>query len=201
MFFFVSGSVDVPSVMTVSLRQASNLQGSIREVLAGFDFSGSRNLSIYSDDVEGDVTRHEQTLLESVEKHRRLSAALFSIRKAVAAMNAQAGVDDLLADIAAVGSTIEVLKQVTSSDARERTELLKSRIERRRETSQTVFIQDSLQVAVVSSETLLEFEKELQLLRRRKQSLQDRLGEKNVTSKITLDPTVVATLKEFGIVE
>lgn len=201
MFLFVSGSVDVPSVMTVSLRQASNLQGSIREVLAGVDLSGTRKLSIYSDDVEGDVTRHEQTLLESVEKHRRLSAALFSIRKAVAAKNAEAGVDDLLADIAAVGSTMEVLKQVTSSAPRERTELLKSRIERRRETSQTVYIEDSLQVSVVSSETLLEFEKELQSLRRRKQSLQDQLGEKNVTTKIELGPMVVATLKEFGIVE
>lgn len=186
----------------ISLKQAASLQTLIRQAMALLDLGVIKSVSIHEPSpmlaIEGLRARFERAL----QRRDGLQRALYAIRKAVGQANAQAGVDDLLADIAQLSADLDFITAFVQSQPLESEDILLGRIERRKAPTQGYGADsssDAIFASLLSADQIEAFRRQSVELRRRRQQLQDRVGELNVTTKISIDADHVATLKEEGI--
>lgn len=186
----------------ISLKRASALQAMIRQAIALLDLSSTRDLSIYEGAPSSVIQGFRADFERALARRAALQSALYELRKEVGRANARVGVDDLLADIAQLGAELDFVNGFVLASPSDSEEVLVGRMTQAKAPNQGYLgasRESSISVSLLSAEQIEAFRKQTLDLRRRRQQLQDRVGELNVSTKITPSASCLATLREEGI--
>jgi hypothetical protein len=187
--------------MNITLRKANAVQLSINEMIKGLTFGTSVQLNEYED-----ATAQIVAVRDVFETHRatrtKLVGALYEIRKAVAVANADAGINDMLAEVAMLEKEIQFYNTFATKTARLSDAVIAGKIEKIKHTSEESRLYgryDTVETGVFTKEEIEDFKRTVADLKRQKQKLQDTLLELNVRTEIQLDEETVRFLERADI--
>jgi hypothetical protein len=188
----------------MNLRKASALQLAIREQIAAADLKTITTIGRYDSPIE--LTQKAlMKFSEELQKTRALLTVLYGIRKKLANASEAAGVSDLLAEMAHLDKTIELLKPLSELKdfARTNEMLEEARTDLRKETTQEAHYpynkRESFTVSVIPEAWTTEYKKEIAELRKKKQALSEQLLNANVKNEIKVSEEEEALLKRYDI--
>ncbi len=188
--------------MKITLRKASALQNSINDTLKGIDVTTTVTVDEFQDpNTVIAVKRAEVNLL--VVRKASLLDVLYTIRKDVAAANSLAGITDLLAEVAQLEKRIQLQGLLAGATAKLEPAVLEGRLARLREGGSEARLyrhSNGVDTGVFNEEEIAAAKAELADLKKRKQSLQDRLLELNVSTSVELSEKSVIVLQQEGLV-
>lgn len=187
--------------MNITLRKANSVQLAINEAVKGLSFETSVRLNEFED--------HNNQIKEvrsTFDAHRatrtRLVGALYEIRKAVSGANAEAGIDNMLADVAMLEKEIQFYNTFATKAARLSDAVLAGKLEKIKNSSEESGLYgrgDTVDTGIFEKSEIEEFKRTVADLKRQKQKLQDVLLEVNVQTEITLDDDTARFLESAGI--
>lgn len=188
--------------MKITLRKASALQNAVNETLKGLEVTTTVTVDEFQN--AASVIEQQRTVsAQTVVRKAALLDVLYAVRKSVAAANANAGISDLLADVALLEKRIQLQSQLANASAQLEDAVLGGRLARLRESTGEARLYRSsngVDTGVFDAETIQGHKAQLADLKKSKQALQDRLLELNVQTTIELDTKSVAVLTEEGLV-
>ena len=187
--------------MKITLRKANAVQLSINEMIKGLSFDSSVQLNEFEPaTVQIDAVRN------TFETHRatraKLVGALYEIRKAVAGANADASINDMLAEVAMLEKEIQFNNTYATKSPRLSDAVIKGKLEKIKNTSEESRLYgryDTIDTGIFTKEEVEEFKRTVADLKRQKQKLQDTLLELNVQTEIELDEETVRFLERADI--
>ncbi|MFG6080435.1 hypothetical protein ACEUZ9_000993 [Paracoccus litorisediminis] len=187
--------------MQITLLRAARLQAAIHETLKGLKISPRAEFSIFAD-FDTEVEAEKNKLVAAIEKHSKLTAALFEVRRLTARANIEAGVSGLLADQAENDMRIELLsalaavKPFEGADiSRKRADRLATQPHQASPYGRDVGPKETLDIGLLDAEAIEAYGVELLEAKKVKVDLKDRLTEKNAGTTITLGPETAGLLK------
>jgi hypothetical protein len=191
--------------MKLTLRKANAIQITLVDTIEKLDFKHTVSLTEfeYPQLVITDAVEHWQTMSE---QRALLLDALYEIRKMVAKANAgNAGVSDILADIARTDKDIRFYSIVERADPRVPHEVLIGKLgkikEQTGESRGTYSSRaDTVSTTIFGKTDIDVLKTLLQVARKEKVRLQDALLEANIRNEIELSDETSAVLWEEGIV-
>lgn len=193
--------------MDISLRKAAALQLSIGEALKELPLDTSLTVSIYDQDPEAKISAKATTWASAMTRRAGLLDALYGVRVRMGAANQSAGVNDRLAELARLERDVQLYTQLARQEPREAPEILSARTERlrTREPAPTARFggsepQETVEAGIFGQGDIDGFRSELRRLTRRRQTLKDELLELNASTRIGLDPAIVATLEKEELI-
>lgn len=185
--------------MKLSLRKANALQVLIQE---GIDerFVGIATINKF-EDPSSVIEAAGKELILTIGKKFDLIDVLFSIRKKVGKAGADAGIADLLTDLALNEKQSAFFKQLASTTQfAVPVEQVQSALEElRKDTTQSGYRRESISVGLLNKETVDKYKSAINKLRKQKQDISDKLLHLNVSTEIELDATEVQVLKQYEI--
>ena len=186
--------------MKISLRKANALQGLINEQIAE-KFDATVTVSKY-DDVEKAIEAANLNLSNTIVKKEHLITVLFSLRKKVGQASAQAGIADLLTELALNEKLTAFGKQLAATSAfalpvTQIKQILKDASEQKDAYGRT---KDAVTTNLLTKQAVDRYKSSVSTLRKQKQALSDKLLHLNVSTEITLDETEVSVLKAYDII-
>lgn len=188
--------------MKITLRKASALQNAINETLKGLEVITTVTVDEFQTPNSVIAVARAEANKVFVRKTALLDV-LYAVRKDVAAANAGAGITDLLAEVAQLEKRIQLQGQLANATAQLEGTVLDGRLARLREsTSETRLYRSSngVETGVFTSDEIASAKAELADLKKRKQALQDRLLELNVSTSVELSEKSVIVLQQEGLV-
>jgi len=191
--------------MKLSLRKANALQQVIQEGI-NEAFVGEVTISKF-DNGNALISEATDKLTTTIDKKFNLIEVLFAIRKKVALKNSEVGVDALLTDLAENERKTAFIKQLASTKvfAPQKDVLEKALADLQKEESPaTTNIYGrpqsrSLSVSLLDKKTVEGYTKSVNLLRKEKTAISDKLLHLNVSSEIELDAKEIEVLKKYDI--
>ena len=185
--------------MNITLRKANAIQLSINEMIKGLTFEKSVSINEYEN-----YSKQLDAVRDVFNTHRatrtKLVAALYAIRKAVSAANADAGINDMLADVAMMEKEIQFHNQFATTPARLSDKVIEGKITKIKESTEDRYYRDQeVNTTIFTQEEVEEFKRTVADLKRQKQKLQDTLLELNVQTEIELDEETVRFLERADI--
>lgn len=187
--------------MKISLRKAAALQNSINEVIKNIAVKSTVQVSEFKDP-EAVIAQARDTVMNNIKRKVNLLQAMYAIRKSVGAANA-ATIDDLLADVAQIEKEIQLYEPLATAEQREDSAVLAGKLDKIRNRpadSRPVYgYSDEVATSVLSDAELEYFRTSLAILKKKKQTLQDKILEANVRTEIELDTETVDLLREEHI--
>ncbi len=189
--------------MEISLRKAAALQLALSEALKQLRLGTTLTLSIYEEAPEARIAAEADAWRATLTRREALLDALYAIRTRVGAANQTAGVDDRLAELARLEKDAQLYGTLAQAEPREAPEILKARTDRLRTREAAPVgrfggvqeMPETVQVGLFGADRIEAFRSELRRISRRRQTLKDELMELNAATRISLDPTTVATLR------
>ena len=185
--------------MKITLRKANAVQLSINEMIKGLSFDSSVQLNEFEP-----ATAQIDAVRNTFETHRatraKLVGALYEIRKAVASANADAGVNDMLAEVAMLEKEIQFNNIYATKSPRLSDAVIEGKLSKLKEAKEDRFYgRDSIDTGIFTAEEVNDFKRTVADLKRQKQKLQDTLLELNVQTEITLDDETATFLERADI--
>lgn len=187
--------------MNITLRKANAVQLSINEMIKGLTFETSVKLNEFED-----ATAQIDAVRDVFDTHRatrtKLVDALYEIRKAVAVANADAGINDMLAEVAQLEKEIQFYNTFATKTARLSDAVIEGKMEKIKnmgEESRLYGRYDTVDTSIFTKEEIEDFKRTVADLKRQKQKLQDTLLELNVRTEIELDEETVRFLERADI--
>ena len=187
--------------MNITLRKANAVQLAINEMVKGLTFETSVSLNEFED-----ATAQIDAVRNTFETHRatraKLVGALYEIRKAVAVANADAGINDMLAEVAMLEKEIQFNNIYATKSPRLSDAVIVGKMEKIKNTSEESRLYgryDTIDTGIFTKEEIAEFKSTVADLKRQKQKLQDTLLELNVQTEIELDEETVRFLERADI--
>jgi hypothetical protein len=184
--------------MEITLRKASALQNSINEAVKSIELKHSVRINEFQDAV-AEVERAAAEFKTNVARRVALSDVLYKVRKAVGRANANAGVNEKLAELAQLEKDIQFFSGLASHEVAENASVLEGKLNkirnRKDERSSLYGITDEVSTSVLSREDLDLFRSKVAELKKKKQKLQDELLEVNVRTTVLLDAQSVDVLQ------
>lgn len=187
--------------MNITLRKANAVQLAINEAVKGLSFETSVRLNEFED--HNDQINEVRSTFDAHRATRtKLVSALYEIRKAVSGANAEAGIDNMLADVAMLEKEIQFYNTFATKAARLSDAVLAGKLEKIKNSSEESRLYgryDTVETTVFTKEEIEEFKRVVADLKRQKQKLQDTLLELNVQTEIQLDEETARFLERADI--
>ena len=187
--------------MKITLRKANAVQLSINEMVKGLTFDTSVQVNEFED-----AAAQINAVRDTFDTHRatrtKLVGALYEIRKAVAVANADAGINDMLAEVAMLEKEIQFFNTFATKTARLSDAVIAGKMEKikgMKEENRLYGRYDTVDTGIFTKEEIEEFKRTVADLKRQKQKLQDTLLELNVQTEIQLDKETARFLERADI--
>lgn len=189
--------------MKLTLRKANALQLLINEQIASTSISTQVSISKYDDPVLA-VIHAGEIFLASLAMTRALLEVLYSIRKKVADASHRAGISTILSEVAHIDKLTGVLEPLASLSSFAPTEgvLREAHADLKKEVPLNSYgsRRDALQTGAIPQAWIPVYVKEVSDLRKKKQSLSDKLLELNIKNEIELSEAEEETLKKYDLI-
>lgn len=184
--------------MNITLRKANAVQNSINEMIKGLSFDTSVRINEFED--HNEQINAVRTVFDTHRATRtKLVGALYEIRKAVAVANAEAGINDMLAEVAMLEKEIQFNNTFATQQARLSDAVIAGKIEKIKAAKEDYYRRDDVNTTIFTKEEVEEYKRTVADLKRQKQKLQDVLLELNVQTEITLDDETATFLERADI--
>jgi len=187
--------------MNITLRKANAVQLSINEMVKGLSFDTSVSLNEF-EDAKAQIAAVRDTFDTHRATRTKLVGALYEIRKAVARANADAGINDMLAEVAQLEKEIQFYNTFAIKTARLSDAVIAGKMDKIKNSSEDSRIYgrgDTVETGIFTKEEVEEFKRTVADLKRQKQKLQDTLLELNVQTEIQLDEETARFLERADI--
>lgn len=188
--------------MNVTLRKASALQNAINETLKGLEVTTTATVDEFQD-AGAVIAAKRDEVTKTVVRKSALLDVLYAVRKSVAAANATAGITDLLAEVAQLEKRIQLQNALASASVQLEAAVLDGRLNRLREQAGEARLYrhtSGVETGVFTQAEVTDAKSELAELKKRKQALQDRLLELNVSTTVALSDKSVVVLQQEGLI-
>ena len=186
--------------MKVSLRKANAVQAAINEMVKGLDLSTTVTLNEF-EEVQEQIDAVRNRFWTHAATRNKLVGALYEIRRKVAVANAESGINDMLADVAALEKQIGYNNQLASKGAQTAMRVLNGQVKKNAEAKDEGFGYSRRDVvtSIFTEEEVEDFRRSAANAKREKQRLQDQLLELNVQTEIELDEETSRFLERADI--
>ena len=186
--------------MKLTLRKANALQAAINEMVKGLDLSTTVTLNEF-EEVQDQIDAVRNRFFTHNATRTKLVSALYEIRRKVAVANAEAGINDMLADVAALEKQIGYNNQLASKGAQTAMRVLNGQVKKNAEAKDEGFGYSRRDVvtSIFTEEEVEDFRRSAANAKREKQRLQDQLLELNVQTEIELDEETARFLEKADI--
>jgi len=186
--------------MQITLRKANAIQIAINEALKGLEFADAITINEFQD-AEDEIDAAVGKFGKNLARRNDLLTALYEIRAAVSAANNTAGIDALLASVAKLEKDITFYSAYAKSQVRTDMAVINGKLGRLRTTdeSRRGWNGDNVATTIFDQVALDNFRNLVAAAKKQKQSLQDKLLELNVSTKIDLSENAVSTLEAENI--
>lgn len=190
--------------MKLTLRKANAIQTAINDALKGIETVTTIRVNEFQD-AEREIRHASEKLMANFARKEKLNSALYEIRKSVGRANAQAGVDDKLADIAHLEKSIQLYSGFVTQQVREPVAVLAGKLDKirnRKEDSRVSLYgrEDDVQTSVMTEEDIQSFKVLVAKAKKSKQKLQDEVLELNVRTEIEVSAEAEKTLQAEGLI-
>lgn len=187
--------------MNITLRKANAVQLAINEMIKGLTFETSVQLNEF-EDPSAQIAAVRDTFDTHFATRTKLVGALYEIRKAVARANADAGINDMLAEVAMLEKELQFNNTFASKTARLSDAVIAGKMEKikgMKEESRLYGRYDTVDTGIFRKDEIEVFKSNVADLKRQKQKLQDALLELNVQTEIELDEETARFLERADI--
>jgi len=189
--------------MKLTLRKANALQLLINESISATSISTQVSVGKYDDPIAA-VIHAGEIFLASFAKNETLLSVLYSIRQKVADAGHAAGISKILSEIAHIDKLSAILKPLaaTSSFAPTEEVLREAHADLKKEQPANAYgsRRDAFTTGAIPQGWIPGFVKQVSDLRKKKQSLSDKLLELNIKHEIELSASEEETLKKYDII-
>jgi hypothetical protein len=186
--------------MKLTLRKANAVQAAINEMIKSLDLSTSVTLNEF-EGVEEQIQTVRDRFWTHTATRNKLVMALYEIRTKVAQANAEAGINDMLANVAYLEKEIGFYNMLASKGAQTALRVLNGQIKKLSEVKEDGYGYSRRDVvtSIFSEEEVEDFRRRVADSKRQKQSLQDTLLELNVQTEIELEEGTASFLQKADI--
>lgn len=188
--------------MKISLRKANAVQTSVQEHIKSFASTVSISINEFQNP-ENELIAARQTLADNHARRVALNTVLYRIRAQVGRANLESGVSDLLCEAAAVDKEIGYLKALADSKPTESLDVVKGKIRKIAEAEKSARMygySDTVDTGVLLPEQIEAYKAQIGTLKKRKQSINDKVLELNVRTEIELDQDTINVLTKESLV-
>lgn len=188
--------------MKLTLRKANALQNAIQDHLKTIEVKTSVSVNEFQAP-ESEMTRALNSVMANDQRRVGLTEALYKIRALVGKQNVYVGVSDQLARAAYVDKRIGQLKALSESNVAENLDVVKGKLDKiRNDKSERSFYgrNETVDTSVFTAEHIDAFKAEMRVLKKEKQSINDKVLELNIRTEIELDADTVSLLQSEGLV-
>lgn len=189
--------------MKINLRKANALQNAIQDAINSINFEVELEVNEFQD-AEGQIAAAKEAWRQKCVRRSSLLDAFYAIRSRVGHANVEAGISDVLADVARLEKDIALLGRLASEPARVAPEVLAGKLEKirnRSEDNSMYSMRDrKIDTTFFDESDIQSFKSSLAKNKKSKQALQDQLLELNVATMIELDEVTVDTLTQEELV-
>lgn len=193
-------------MQNINLRKANAIQSEIRKAISSSGVKETLSVTEFTLSIADALAKAKDDFDVDVTRKVALNTALFNIRKSVAQANANNGISDILADVELIDATMAVYSNVATKEVAKSFDEIHARVEKFKtvtnETVRSSIYRDrynSVETSVVEQGTIDVAKAKVKELKRQKQTLQDKLLEKNVTTFISISDVDEMVLKLEGI--
>lgn len=187
--------------MRITLRKANALQAAIVEAVAGLELATDVAINEFEkptakiEEAKSKFTTHMAT-------RSKLMGVQYEIRRSVARANAEAGINDLLADVAMVEKDIGVYTRLAKVRPALDNDVIVGKLGKIKGRAEDQFYgrEEHVQTSIFTEAEVEEFKTTLAALKKQKVSLQDSLLELNVQTEIELSDEAEKLLARAGII-
>ena len=186
--------------MNITLRKANAVQNSINEMIKGLAFDTSVRINEFEDHNE-QISAVRDVFNTHRATRTKLVGALYEIRKAVAVANADAGINDMLAEVAMLEKEIQFNNTFATQQARLSDAVIAGKIDKIKnsENDRYAYMSGDVTTSIFTKEEVEDYKRTVADLKRQKQKLQDTLLELNVQTEIELDEETARFLERADI--
>ena len=189
--------------MKITLRKANALQLLLNEKIAAINLPVVVSVSRYDDPCLL-VISAAASLREAVSKKKNLLGVLYSIRQASASANHRSGISDILSEVAHIDKLSAALKPLAENVQFAPTEevLREAHADLKKEVAPVGYgsRRDAFNTGFMPQKWAQSYIEEVSELRKRKQSLSDRLLELNINNEIELSDEEEQVLKAYDLI-
>lgn len=180
--------------MQVSLRKANAIQVAINEALKALEFKTEIGINEFQKPEEV-IASANKAFFENVARRTNLLKALYEVRKATSAANANDGIDNRLADLAFLEKEVQFYSTNAKTQERLAAEVIAGKLEKiANRTEDSYYAKAEVETSVFTKEDIKALNSLAVKAKKAKQKLQDELLELNVRTTINLSEQTVATL-------
>lgn len=189
--------------MNITLRKANALQNAIQDHIKTIEVKTSISINEFQAP-ESEMIGAADAVIANDQRRAALTEALYKIRALVGKQNVYVGVSDHLARAAYIDKRIAQLKSLTESSAAEKIEVVKGKLEKIRndKSDRGGFYgrQDSVDTGVLTESQIDGFKAEMQVLKKEKQTINDKVLELNIRTEFNVDGDTAALLEREGLI-
>ena len=172
----------------ITLRKANALQGSLMDLIKSIEVKNTVVLNEFQN-VHDIINTARQTAADNALKREQLLDVAYELRMLVGRANATSGINDLLTRAALLDKKISYLTAMVDNQPTEVIEVLVGKLEKIRSGATDVRrygYDDTVDTGLYSTVQLVSFNDTLRLLKKEKQSINDKVLELNVRTEIEL---------------
>jgi hypothetical protein len=186
--------------MKLTLRKANAVQAAINEAVKALDLNYTVTLNEFEEVTDQIQTVRDRFWTQDAVRYN-LMQALYEIRRKVATANASAGINDMLADVAALEKQIGYKTMLAGKGSQTALRVLNGQVKKNAEVKDDVYSHSRRDVTttIFTEAEIEQFRKDAASAKREKQKLQDQLLELNVQTEIELTEGTAVFLKTADI--
>ena len=185
--------------MKITLRKANTLQTAITGYIKTIDVKSTITLNEFQDPQSMIVDARDK-FIENDRLQDALTVALYSIRRAIGNANATSGISDLLSHSAYIDKRLAQLAEITNDSVTMEDAVISGKLEKiRTRTDAASYYDRDVTTGVLTAAQLDGFKQEAQTLKKKKQSISDKILDLNFT-EIELETDVVELLTTVNLI-
>lgn len=186
--------------MKLTLRKANAIQNAINEMIKELDLSTTVTLNEF-EEVSDQIQAVRERFWINSETRQQLTIALYEIRTKVATANANAGINDMLANVAFLEKKISHYGMLAAKGPQTAMRVLNGQVKKNSEAKDDAYGYSRRDVvtSIFTEEEVEGFRRMAADGRREKQRLQDQLLELNVRTEIELNEDTTRFLERVDI--
>lgn len=187
--------------MKITLRKANALQQAIVEAVSGLELSTEVQINEFERPT-AKVEEAKNKFVTNMVTRASLVAIQYQIRRAVAHANTQAGINDLLSDVAMVEKDIAMYTRLSKLRPVLDHDVMIGKLGKIKGRSEEQFYsrEDHVSTTIFTTSEIEEFKNSLSALKKQKVKLQDTLLELNIQTEIELSNDAEQVLAQAGII-
>lgn len=189
--------------MNITLRKANALQTAIQEHIKSIDIKTSVSMNEFQLPFD-EISHARETLLANDKRRADLTATLYVIRAQVGDANSASGVGAQLAQAAYIDKRVAQLKTLVDSKASDSLDVVVGKLDKIRndkgESRRSIYAGDTVDTGVLDAAQIDQFKTDMQMLKKQKQAINDKVLELNIRTEITLSDSDVALLKQEQLI-